>query len=411
MADGGLHSAGFRVSVNGRELSHDDLARVTDLQITRQINASGDLSLSYDMSNLADGEWHDDGQLFQLADRIHVSVGFDQVVVFEGFIVSIQAQFQQTASLSISANDPLFPLQSGSQSRNFRYMTDSAIIEMVAAESGVACEVESISMIHEYVFQNNVSDFAFIKERASLNLYDFIYRDGKLQVYRALLDEALDHLAGATSKSLRFRKDFESFQADIRSAEFGTAVVVEGYDAAQAIPVFGIYGANLDATLMAGLKAELGAAAQLALAAAVQPGAASEIAGTLADITGELLIAEGEAVALQSAFAGIKSVANVSSKLSLETSLYVREPGVSSQLEAEALAVTKYYELLQPYIEGGGSGIGNPEIDAGTYIHLEGLGKQYNGPYYVKSVTHSFDYQQGFQTQFQVTRRWYEANL
>ena len=210
---------------------------------------------------------------------------------------------------------------------------------------------------------------------------------------------------------MRYKLEFDSFNATIQSPEFGTAVIVQGYDPAQAIPVIGIYGANLDATLTAGLKAELLAAAQLGLAAAGQPGAAPEIAGTLADITAEIAIAEVEALALQSEFSGLNAVTNVSSKLNLESPIYIREPSVSSQLEAEALAVAKYYELLQPVIDGGGGGIGNAELKAGTYITLEGLGKQYSGAYYVKSVTHNFDFQRGFTTQFSVTRRWYEQTL
>ena len=411
MAQTGIHSAGFQITVNGQGLGAEDLVRVKDFQITQQVNATGDLSLSYDMSNLSDGEWHGDGGPFQLADRIEVIFGFDQTVVFEGFIVSIGVQFGDDAILTVNANDPLFPLQSGSMSRSFRFMSDAMIIEAVALEAGIACQIEPISMLHEFVFQDNMSDFAFIADRAKKNLYDFIYRDGALQVYRALLDAVLDNAEGAQNQVVRYKLEFDSFNATIQSPEFGTAVIVQGYDPAQAIPVIGIYGANLDATLTAGLKAELLAAAQLGLAAAVQPGAAPEIAGTLADITAEIAIAEVEALALQSEFSGLNAVTNVSSKLNLESPIYIREPSVSSQLEAEALAVAKYYELLQPVIDGGGGGIGNAELKAGTYITLEGLGKQYSGAYYVKSVTHNFDFQRGFTTQFSVTRRWYEQTL
>jgi uncharacterized protein len=69
--------------------------------------------------------------------------------------------------------------------------------------------------------------------------------------------------------------------------------------------------------------------------------------------------------------------------------------------EGKDLAKSKLNNISMDLITGSGQSLGIPEIKAGRYIKLEGLGKKLSQPYYIAAVTHSMD-ENGYITTFQV---------
>jgi phage protein D len=60
-----------------------------------------------------------------------------------------------------------------------------------------------------------------------------------------------------------------------------------------------------------------------------------------------------------------------------------------SEQEAKAFALDKLSRLAKDLVSGKGSTLGTPDLRAGSYIQLDGLGSTFNGPYFVVSTTHS----------------------
>lgn len=68
-----------------------------------------------------------------------------------------------------------------------------------------------------------------------------------------------------------------------------------------------------------------------------------------------------------------------------------------AQEKADALLNERAMKLVTGYAEC----IGIPEIRAGRFIKLEGLGKRLDQPYYIQSATHTID-ESGYRTEFRV---------
>ena len=75
---------------------------------------------------------------------------------------------------------------------------------------------------------------------------------------------------------------------------------------------------------------------------------------------------------------------------------------MATQNEADLLARGLLNDLALNYIMGEGTAVGDPSIRVGTVIELDGLGRSFNGLYYVTQVAHVWDGQ--FVTHLQVRR-------
>jgi len=77
------------------------------------------------------------------------------------------------------------------------------------------------------------------------------------------------------------------------------------------------------------------------------------------------------------------------------------ETKVKSQSEAQEMADSLLNEKAMKLISGSGESLGIPELRAGKYIKLEGVGKKMTQPLYLTSVSHTIS-TSGFITSFKV---------
>jgi phage protein D len=78
-----------------------------------------------------------------------------------------------------------------------------------------------------------------------------------------------------------------------------------------------------------------------------------------------------------------------------------------SSKTAPRVLVSKLLAKLNNRLTGSGRCVGDPRIQAGTLIRLEGVGKQFGGLYRVTSATHSID-GGGYQTSFELRKEvWF----
>jgi len=76
---------------------------------------------------------------------------------------------------------------------------------------------------------------------------------------------------------------------------------------------------------------------------------------------------------------------------------------VQSQEEAKALATQLLAETANQFLTGSGEAMGEPAIRPQTVVHLRGLGRRYNGDYYVAKADHVYG-ASGYMTSFEVER-------
>jgi phage protein D len=75
-----------------------------------------------------------------------------------------------------------------------------------------------------------------------------------------------------------------------------------------------------------------------------------------------------------------------------------------SKAEADQIALGQFCELALTYVRGTVAGSGQPQLHAGTVVHIDGAGKAFSGPYYVTSVVHVVSQEEGYRTSFTVER-------
>jgi phage protein D len=77
---------------------------------------------------------------------------------------------------------------------------------------------------------------------------------------------------------------------------------------------------------------------------------------------------------------------------------------VRSKAEADQVALGRLEELALAYVQGTAACDGRPQLRAGTVVDLDGAGRTFSGRYYVTSVTHTLNQDQGYRTSFTVRR-------
>jgi phage protein D len=93
------------------------------------------------------------------------------------------------------------------------------------------------------------------------------------------------------------------------------------------------------------------------------------------------------------------------SKIEDTTTMLVEEPVTKES--APRLLVSKLLSRLNQRLTGSGSTVGDPRIQAGVVLRLEGLGQQFGGLYRVTSATHTID-SGGYRTHFEVRKEiWF----
>jgi phage protein D len=76
---------------------------------------------------------------------------------------------------------------------------------------------------------------------------------------------------------------------------------------------------------------------------------------------------------------------------------------------APRMLLSNLLAVLNQRLTGSGSTIGDPRIQAGTVLRLDGLGQQFGGLYRVTSATHTID-SSGYRTSFEVRKEiWFES--
>lgn len=291
-----------------------------------------------------------DGSVIDFGKKLSVVLGAAPAAhtVFTGRISALEADFQEgeAPEAVIFAEDKLMELRMTRRTKTYESMNDAGIAGAIASEHGLTPAVDADGPTYDVVQQWNVSDLAFLRERAR-----------RIQAEVWIEDETLHFKSRgnrtATELTLVQGNHLISLRARADLAHQRTKVKVSGYDA----------------SLRERIEEEAG---EDAIQAEVSDG-----------LTGIAV--------LERAFGG-------------RVSLRVRETPLQST-EASDWARAEMLRRARSFVTVTGTTRGSAGMIVGSKLTLERTGHPFEGPgYYVTRVCHTYDLRNGFRTHFEAER-------
>lgn len=297
-----------------------------------------------------EGQLYLDGAILDFGKKLDVSIGPgpEARTIFEGYISGIEAVFKEGTGpeVVVFAEDKLMSLRMTRRMKTYKQMTDAEIAQSIASEHSLQAQTDADGPTYDVVHQWNMSDLAFLRERARLIQAEIWFGDDALNF------KTRDKRT-ATELTLVQGNHIIELQARADLAHQRTKVKVSGYDA----------------TEREGVDEEAGADAIQA-----------EVSGGRT----------GPAV-LEQAFGE-------------RISYRVREDPLTSA-EASAWARAEMLRRARGFVTATGTTRGSPDMVVGSKLTFERAGHPFDGAgYYVTSVRHTYDLKNGHRTHFVAER-------
>ncbi|NOU69189.1 hypothetical protein GC096_34810 [Paenibacillus sp. LMG 31461] len=331
----------YDIKVDGTKLS-DDIA-LDNLRVETTIDGTAD-SFSFRVANAYDITKNEFQWLstFTLGKAIDIGLGYvDKFTpVFTGQITSVVVDFPEDGApgLVVRGMDISYLMMKGTKSRSWNKKKYSEVVEEIAKTYGFKTNVDATTTVFPALSQSQINDYHFIQNLANLVNYDF-FVVGKNLYFRKPLT------AMTAVMTLEMGKTLRSLMIDHNLAEQITGVTVRAWD------------------------------------------------------NKELKVIEGKSASVTKLGSNSKTGKDIlGSKGDFIEHMYTN---VTSVEEAKSYADAILNRRAMKLVSGSGECIGIPEIRAGRYIKLSGVGKTFDQPYYITGATHIFD-DEGYTTRFQL---------
>lgn len=339
----------FEVRLSGITLAADLAGQVLALTVETDLDLAGSFSLTLRNpdNRLLDSALLDLGKTVE----IHLGYGRDLVPAFLGEVASIEPNFPADAAptVVVSGYDRSYRLRHVQpEPRHYGLINDSVIAAQIAAENALIPVVDPAPFIGERVKAE--TDMAFLKACADQYFFD-VYVEWDRLHFHFPRPQLAAHV-------LEWGKNLSSFAPRISAAGLAGVQQIRVYnqELAQALTVT-MLAADLDTD---DLVERLGTSAMQLLMSLVRKG--------------------------------------------------VRKQAIGNPVQAGQVALAILRNLLEGMYEGTGSCIGLPELTAGRYVTIAGVGKRFSGTYRLRRVTHTID-GNGFRTDFSITARGHSSLL
>jgi phage protein D/phage baseplate assembly protein gpV len=286
-----------------------------------------------------------DGGPFDLAKEVEILAETrdgEEVVLMSGEITALEPDFGESmiAELLVRGYDKSHRLYRETKRAAHLNKKDSDLAQQIAQGAGLQAEVETTDVVYDHIYQHNLSDLAFLMQRAWRIGFECFVDEGKLYFRRPP-----ENSAGVT---LRWGNDLLWFRPRLSLAEQVDEVVVKGWDVERKTAIVG--------------RAE----------------------------QGSLYPQIGES----------RNGAEWAGNFGRGKVAIVDQP-VVSQAEADVLAAARLDEISGAFIEAEGLAWRRPDVKAGRTVRLEALGDRFSGTYLVTSATHIYN-NTGHKTTFRV---------
>ena len=260
--------------------------------------------------------------------------------IFYGIITSVTLDYPSSGppAISVKGMDISFLMMKGKHSESWKEKKYSEVVNAIG-QKYAKVEADATTEKLPLITQHESNDYQFMLWMAEQCHFEFFVL-GKTIYFRKPLKDKTPVVV------LSFGKNLRSFNTDMNLSSQISQVIVRGYDPLKKEAI----EAKSKQVDILGSNTKTG----------------MDIMKTLGDNTTEYV------------YTNIPTVAE-------------------AQEKADALMNRKAMEL----IHGSGESIGLPELQAGRFIKLDGVGKKMNQPLLLKSVTHTID-RSGYLTSFEV---------
>lgn len=261
--------------------------------------------------------------------------------LFSGEVTALETEQEQSrTTFIVRAYDRSHRLHRGRKTRTFLKQGDGAIVERVAREAGLTAEVEATPGAHDYVIQDNQTDFAFLQARAARIGYRLVVDDRTLKFRRA-------EAAPPQAPAQEWGQNLIAVRTRQTAVAQPSEVQVRGWDPA----------------------------AKQAIVGRASTPARESRAGDGAQATD----------AARRAFGGAATLA-------------VTDQPVATQAEADKLAQAVLDQVAADYLALEATCRGEPALRAGVQVELKGAGRRVSGTYLITSTRHELTPEGGYQT-------------
>jgi phage protein D len=269
-------------------------------------------------------------------------IKFDDVAIFDGRIMALEALFPQdlAPSIAVLAEDRFQDLRMIRRTRTFADASDADVMRQIASDHGLTPNIDLPDSQHRILAQVNQSDLAFLRERARA-------LDAELWVDGSALYAKRHSSRGQQTLQLTYQQGLKEFSVLADLAAQRTSVTVNGWDV-----------------------------------------------GSKQAITHEAtaLVIQGE---LNGDTSGVSIVQQALG--ARKEALVHTVPLTSTEAQAQAEAFFKL--SARQFVVGRGTAETSAQLRVGAYVDLQRLGPLFSGKYYVTEVRHVFD-GMGIRTEF-----------
>lgn len=335
----------FDVRISGLTMAADVAAQTLALTVETNLDVAGMFALSLrNLDNtLLDSALFDIGKTVE----VHLGYGSELTPAFLGEIAAIEPSFPADGppTVRVIGYDKSYRMRHNQPMPTvYQFANDAIVAATIAVENGLIPIVDpTVGLVRK--LPRSGSDMAFLKSRAKKHFYDVYVEWDRLHFQFPRPTTA--------AYRLEWGRNLSSFSPRISAAGLAGIELIRDYNQELAQAVYGI-AVSMDFDLD-NLEERLGSAA-------------IELLGSLIR-------------------KGIRTGAPV-----------------SNPLDAMGLAKALLADLLDGMYEGSGSCVGIPDLAAGQYITIGGVGKRFSGTYRLRRVTHTVD-GNGFRTEFAITQR------
>lgn len=332
------------ILVEGESLTLDTVP-IGSLQVQSSTESKAD-SFQFRIDNAYDPETREFqwiGSKIDVGKTIVIKLGYKDRLeeVFDGYVTGLSFDYSPDGqpAVVVRGMDRSMFLMRSVNSKVWHEKKVSDVVKEIAAAHSLTSAVDDTTTVKPTIEQMRTSDFLFLKQLAKDVNHEFFIVGSKL-IFRKL------NPSSSPVMTLTYGKDLIGFSVDVDiSAQIGKAVV-----------------------------------------------------HALNPKTNEAMQATSQSV--NKIGSNAKTGKDIVSALSSRAVEHVYTV-TSTAAEVQTMANAVLNEKAMDLVTGEGQSIGIPELRAGRFIKLAGLGKRFNQPFVMKEVTHTLD-DRGYRTAFKV---------
>ncbi len=320
----------YSVLIDGAEVDETLSRRIREVRILSYLRLPDMCTISVVYKKGNEGEDQPiDSHPFDIGKLLEVKLGARDALtttsLFKGQVVSQELNFGAGGvELMVRGFDRSHALIRARKVRTFQNQTSSDIVSKVLGDAGFSAQCDSTGDPHDFMQQDNETDWDFIWRLAERVGFEFVVQDTNAYFRKPSADNPVQ---------LEWPQTLRSFSPRVTATQQAQQVTLAAFDPTTKQPIS---------------------------VTASSPNQVARIG------------VERSSVA--SAFDG--------------ADIHIASEPVKSQSEGQAVAQALLDKLANGYIAAEGVSDGNPNIRAGTCVQVGGLGQKFSGLYRVAAATH-----------------------